>query len=246
MEIEFVDWPCRYSDVIWNSSEIGICIYGHHFVPEEVVKLTLVVGDVTDVIGSVTTNEFGQFLAEMTLVPNEYMIGQSGGIVAKGGRGSRASIELPIVDAAHFDEAPQAISDIAVLETETIQCHCDDPEPPGTPGPLSQENDRANITVFSGKSSFYPLKVYWHVGGIEFNIAGSGFWPGEDVSFTVSGTDYDVSIGNGTANGSGAFVIYTSLDSDAYSYSIGDVMSIVATGDEGSQASTALLIVSPE
>jgi hypothetical protein len=71
-------------------------------------------------------------------------------------------------------------------------------------------------------------------------ITGSGFNDGEAVALTVSGAT-DVTVGSATANDSGAFAADVTLDSGAFE--IGDVKSLVATGDQGSKASTALVVV---
>jgi hypothetical protein len=49
------------------------------------------------------------------------------------------------------------------------------------------------------------------------------------------------SIGSATANDDGAFAAEVTLDSSTFV--IGDVKSLVATGDGGSKASTALVVV---
>jgi hypothetical protein len=116
-----------------------------------------------------------------------------------------------------------------------------DPGPPGAPGPAGADgaDNFANIEVLDGVYSV--SKIVYDAAGTSVLVIGSGFSAGEAVSLTVSGADADDTIGSATANDSGAFAADVTLDSGKYA--IGDVKSLVATGDHGSKASTALVVV---
>jgi hypothetical protein len=80
-------------------------------------------------------------------------------------------------------------------------------------------------------------KIVWGAAGSPVLVTGSGFDAGEAVALTVG----DASIGSAIANDYGAFAAEVTLDSSAFV--IGDVKSLVATGDGGSVATTALVVV---
>ena len=71
-------------------------------------------------------------------------------------------------------------------------------------------------------------------------IFGASFKPDEAVSLTVILGDEADKIGSAIANDNGAFAVLITLDS--YKYFIGTLSSLLATGDQGSRASTPLSI----
>ena len=85
--------------------------------------------------------------------------------------------------------------------------------------------------------NFSVAKIVWVAEGSPALIAGSGFDSGEAVALTVG----NASVGSATAGDTGAFAVEITLDSSAFG--IGAVESLVATGDAGSKASTALVVV---
>ena len=113
-----------------------------------------------------------------------------------------------------------------------------DPGPPGAPGPPGSDNS-ADIQALD--VTFAIPTIIYVASGTPADIIGAGFNSGEAVSLTVPGGTVDDSIGNATANASGAFAVRVTLDSGTYT--AGSVNSLVATGDQGSVATVTLIVV---
>lgn len=120
-----------------------------------------------------------------------------------------------------------------------------DPGPPGAPGPAGADvaDNYTNIDVLDGTGTYPTRKIVWDAAGSNVFVTGSGFMSGETVALTISG-EIDTAVGSATANDSGAFATDVTLDSGFFA--IGDVKSLVVMGDQGSRASTALLVVETE
>ncbi len=111
------------------------------------------------------------------------------------------------------------------------------PGPPGAPGIPGADNS-ANVEV-EDASFAITSRAVWNEAGTTVNVYGSGFGANETVALTIPG-EVDAVIGSAIANVHQAFSAVITLD--AGDYPIGTVVSIVATGDAGSAATTALVI----
>ncbi len=120
-----------------------------------------------------------------------------------------------------------------------------DPGPPGAPGPAGADvaDNYTNIEVLDGTGTYLTRKIVWDAAGFERLCN----WFRFHVRRNCCPYDFRRNRhGRRQCNSkrSGAFATDVTLDSGFFA--IGDVKSLVVMGDQGSRASTALLVVETE